>query len=48
MLHPNSKPQEYIDILPQMIEMIDAGKTPEKQNGYANIILEEWVKYLNK
>jgi len=46
MLHPTDKPKEYIDILPQMIKLIDAGISPEKQNGYANIILNEWKKII--
>ena len=45
MLHPNNKPKEYIDILPQMIKMIDAGISPEAQKGYANIKLDEWVSF---
>jgi hypothetical protein len=46
MVHPNSKPKEYIDILPQMIELIDAGICPEKQEGYSNIIMEEWQSFI--
>ena len=45
MLHPTSKPKEYIDILPKMITLIDAGISPKKQHGYADITLEEWKSF---
>ena len=45
MLHPNSKPKEYLDILPQMIALVDAGTVPKKQQGYSNVILDEWLNF---
>ncbi|MFP5042400.1 hypothetical protein [Parasediminibacterium sp. JCM 36343] len=48
ILHPNQKPKEYLDMLPQMIKYVDAGICPEGQKGYPNIILDEWVGFNTK
>jgi hypothetical protein len=48
VLHPLNKPQEYIQILPQIIESVRTGNVPEEQLGYENINLEAWINYLDK
>lgn len=46
LLHPLTKPTEYINLLPQIIHCIDNNNIPNEQFGYENIMLDAWVKYL--
>lgn len=48
VLHPLNKPQEYIQILPKIIESVRNGIVPEEQLGFENINLEAWLNYLDK
>lgn len=48
VLHPLDKPQEYINLLPEIISSVNKGIVPEDQFGHENIQLNAWVEFLNK
>jgi len=48
LLHPATKPQAYLNLLPQLIEAVTNGKTPDVQRGNENINLEAWMNYFEK
>lgn len=45
LLHPTDKGQDFIDLLPQLIEAINRGESPEAQIGYEDLNLKAWVHY---
>lgn len=47
ILHPNDKPKEYLELLPQILRSIDLGECPDGQRGYPNIDLSEWKSFYN-
>ena len=47
IIHPDKKNQVFLDILPQMMEVVSKGMCPEKQKGYININVEAWADYLH-
>jgi hypothetical protein len=46
ILHPDSKPPEFLSILPQVLDAVAAGLPPDAQKGYGNIRLRHWEEYL--
>lgn len=48
LLHPHTKPPEYLSILPQIQESVEQGRVPEAQRGYADINLLAWQRFLSQ
>lgn len=46
-LHPHSKPKEFVDALPIMISYVNNGIIPEAQKGREDILLDDWLKFIN-
>lgn len=46
LLHPATKPPRYIELLPQIQYEIQQHRIPERQRGYADIILSAWEEFL--
>jgi hypothetical protein len=46
LLHPQTKSPEYLQLLPQIMAAINRGVSPQDQQGYADLKLEAWKKYL--
>lgn len=46
LLHPETKPTRYIEILPRIIEAVSQGQVPLKQRGYLDINLSAWEEFL--
>ncbi|BAZ03601.1 hypothetical protein [Calothrix sp. NIES-3974] len=47
LLHPATKPTRYLELLPRIQEAILAGQVPNEQEGYADINLSAWERFLN-
>ena len=45
VVHPSNKSQAFLDILPEIIAAVTAGKMPEAQRGHEDIKLDAWVNY---
>lgn len=48
LMHPASKPPEYLSILPAIIDSINTGNVPEEQKGHEDIKLESWLNFLKQ
>ncbi|MET4083611.1 hypothetical protein ABIB40_003583 [Pedobacter sp. UYP30] len=46
VLHPNSKDKNFIKHLPKILELVKVGKFPREQEGYEDIKLDDWIKYI--
>jgi hypothetical protein len=46
LLHPTRKDNEYIRLLPGIIESVKTGRVPESQRGYADLKLDAWSAFL--
>lgn len=44
-LHPLDKPQDYLNILPQINDSVKDGIVPTEQLGYENIKLKSWINF---
>jgi hypothetical protein len=42
LTHPARKDSEWLDVLPKLKELVDAGRFPEEQRGKDNLEIEEW------
>ncbi len=47
LLHPASKPQRFLHLLPRIQKSIASNRVPAQQRGYADIDLDAWEKLLN-
>lgn len=47
MLHPNSKPSDYLALLPELLDCVSAGRIPPAQRGNSEIDLAAWQRFLN-
>lgn len=45
-IHPPKHTKEFIEALPKLIQLIEAGKYPPSQAGYYDLILAEWRSQL--
>ena len=46
-IHPAKHGADFIEALPNLIELIEQGKYPLAQAGHYDLILEEWLKFMN-
>lgn len=47
LLHPNSKPPEYLALLPRLAAAVAKGRVPVAQRGHADIIVPAWQEFLS-
>jgi len=47
LLHPQTKPDSYIKLLPKIMESIRAGSVPPGQCGNSELNLAAWEKFLS-
>ncbi len=45
-IHPPKHTEEFIEVVPQLIQLIEEGKYPLEQAGYYDLILEAWQELL--
>jgi hypothetical protein len=47
LLHPATKPEKYIQLLPEILNAVGRGEVPNEQRGYADIKLPSWESFLD-
>jgi hypothetical protein len=47
ILHPTSKPDSYVAMLPQILQAVREGAVPETQCGYSEVNLAAWERFLS-
>jgi len=47
LLHPQTKPDLYVKILPEILKTVQVGSVPQEQCGYSEINLAAWEKFLS-
>jgi hypothetical protein len=46
LLHPHTKPDSYVTMLPKIMEAVRTGSVPEEQCGCPEVNLSAWQKFL--
>lgn len=46
ILHPNTKPLHYLELLPQLLASVSTGRIPAAQRGHSEIDLCAWERFL--
>lgn len=46
LLHPNSKPAVFLELLPDLLAAVQAGRVPAAQRGQSDIDLPAWQEFL--
>lgn len=47
LLHPTSKPELFLDMIPEILNALDRGSLPPEQPGHSEINLSAWERFLS-
>ena len=47
LVHPTTKPQQYLDLLPRIVASVAAGHVPAAQRGCTEVDLDAWPAFLD-